>query len=291
MNLFPDVVFVGQGPNRSCWTRAIELGRRLRPNDPESFAIEVARRLSLTGRCGRTLAGLCDVDLQEFRSCYARRNLNTRWNGKSGRGDRFDAAEGTIEARRVNAEGFRRFVLLGSNVSRCFGFDHEPMRVLAWPSFPQSYLLFPHPSGVNAFWNSAANPRAARAVLRGFLELDEPRGNAPVPVPEAKIKASIRAVQEVACGVFGIGMAEMLSPSRREPLSSYRLAAMAAARDVTGASYPDIAHAFRRRHHSSAIRAAGVVEASCAANADLRAAVLKFREKFPILKSEKKENP
>lgn len=276
MSLVPDVVFVGQGPNRACWERALLVGRRLRPAAPEEFARGCCDRLSLTGRAGAKLALLCDMEPREFYGCYARRNLLDRWLGKRGRGDAFDPEAAAQRAREINSSGFRRFVLLGRHVAEAFGFEHEPLRVLDFPAFPRSYLMFPHPSGANAFWNSAQGTRAARAVLRAFLELDEPAG----VVAEAPTRESvaIRAVQETACRAFGVSIEQLLSPAATQPLSAYRMAAMAMARLVTGASYPAIAHAFRRAHHRSAIRATEAAASYAAGHADFADRYERFRE-------------
>lgn len=190
MSLFPDVVFVGQGPNRSAWEHGLLVGRRfaaLRLGLPEAdpkvelpalgWAESYCRRVSLTGAAGRKLAGVCELPLGDFLAFYARRNLNARFNGKAGKGDAFRRDEGEAAAGALNAAGFRRFVLLGAHVARCFGFRYEQLRVHQLAGCPRTYLVFPHPSGVNAFWNDPQNRRSARAVLRGFLELDEPTTN------------------------------------------------------------------------------------------------------------------
>lgn len=73
----------------------------------------------------------------------------------------------------------------------------------------------------------------------------------------------IRAAIQAASDYFGIPKAQILSQSRQYPTMRARHVAIWVARQITGASYPDLAKAFNRVHHQSAIdscRVAGRME-------------------------------
>jgi hypothetical protein len=164
------LVFVGQGPNREAWEHGLETGARLRPADRESFAEDYCRRVAITGSVGLRLAQILDLPIERFRSSFARRNLNARWNGKKGKGDEFDRAEAKAAAELVDAEGFNRFVLLGEEVSRAFGFKFSALEIRTRPHDPRRYLCFPHPSGINQWWNDSFNRFRAAKRLREFID-------------------------------------------------------------------------------------------------------------------------
>ncbi len=175
----PKIVFVGQGPNRASWERAIALGRRIQSlkRTPEEFAIDHARRIALTGSVGAKLAKILGMDLPDFVRAYERRNLNTRFNGKNGKGDAFDRIEGKKRAEDIIGEGFDRHILLGAEVARCFGFKNALVRwcevevARSYPTNrPVSFLIFPHPSGVSTWWNEKFNRYRAEKALREFLQ-------------------------------------------------------------------------------------------------------------------------
>lgn len=58
-----------------------------------------------------------------------------------------------------------------------------------------------------------------------------------------------------AATTFGVTLDDLIGPSCVRPLSHYRHAAMAVTRDLTAASYPEIARAFGRVDHTTAINA------------------------------------
>lgn len=175
----PKIVFVGQGPNRASWERAIALGRRIQSlkRSPEEFAIDHAKRIALSGSVGSKLAKMIGMDLPEFVRAYQRRNLNARFNGKNGKGDAFDRVEAKIAAEKIRAEDFDRHVLLGAEVARAFGFKNALVR---WCEVevvyshqgarPVSYLIFPHPSGISTWWNEKFNRYRAEKALRAYLQ-------------------------------------------------------------------------------------------------------------------------
>src|SRR4029434_9336717 len=77
--------------------------------------------------------------------------------------------KGTVKAADVLLDWrVERIVLLGKNVARCFGFGDVPF--LAEISiYGRRFLIFPHPSGVNRWWNERRNERRARQLLQRFL--------------------------------------------------------------------------------------------------------------------------
>ena len=98
-----------------------------------------------------------------------RKHLNTHYSGKRGKGDAFDHAKGNVKAADVLMDWrVERIVLLGKNVARCFGFRDLPF--LAEISiYGRRFLIFPHPSGTNRWWNERQNERRARRLLQRFL--------------------------------------------------------------------------------------------------------------------------
>lgn len=170
------VVFVGQGPNRASWNEALLRARR-RFNgeaDQVEWAKDFCARIAITGSIGKKLADLgewpCDLSF----GGYARRNLNACWNGKDGKGDNFFRLEGEESATRILAEGFTHHVLLGAPVARCFGYAAAPLEVRIDKTTRKQFLLFPHPSGINQWWNDDFNRFRARKRLREFLNITNP---------------------------------------------------------------------------------------------------------------------
>lgn len=179
------VVFVGQGPNRACWQQGLAAGARyalLKHNfaedDPRvkveaiAFAERYSARVALTGSVGKKLAALGGWKCNLTFGGYARRNLNARWNGKDGNGDRFERVEAEIVASRMLHDGFTHFVLLGSNVAKAFGMGrNEPLSEIKNLPGSQLFFLLPHPSGINQWWNDDFNRFRARKRLREFLNI------------------------------------------------------------------------------------------------------------------------
>jgi hypothetical protein len=124
-------------------------------------------RKPLAGPNGQKIARLAGMSYDELIACR-RRHLNTH-NGRSGNGDAFDHAKGRVNAADVLLDWrVERIVLLGKNVARCFGFRDLPF--LAEISiYGRRFLIFPHPSGTNRWWNERQNERRARQLLQRFL--------------------------------------------------------------------------------------------------------------------------
>lgn len=129
------------------------------------------------GQSGARLAQLAGVGdsgdvLPEHFEMY---NLNAKWSGKriGGKGHNFDMKEARKKAtqlkNKMEAEIDPLFILLmGRNVERAFGWKSlEYLDVHTW--LGHYVILFPHPSGINHFWNDEGNVDAAKAMLRWAL--------------------------------------------------------------------------------------------------------------------------
>ena len=93
----------------------------------------------------------------------------THYSGKRGKGDRFDHAKGNVKAADVLLDWrVERIVLLGKNVARCFGFRDLPF-LAEINIYGRRFLIFPHPSGTNRWWNERRNERRAQQLLQRFL--------------------------------------------------------------------------------------------------------------------------
>lgn len=181
MNRRLDVCFVGQGPNRRCWERGLLFGRDYSaqtktPTTAEAIAESYAARVAITGAVGRALAKLAGVEPLRFFACVRRENLNRRWNGKEGRGDVFLRDEARIRAAALLADpSIRQFVLLGDGVARAFNYRLD---VRTDPDVRldrlsgRTFLVLPHPSGINLWWNDEFHVLRARRALRAFLNLE-----------------------------------------------------------------------------------------------------------------------
>lgn len=175
MEIRRDVAFVGQGPNRAAWEHGVKAGMHLAPADPHAFAERYCRRISLTGAVGTKLGALLGLERSDFlRKFPLRFNLNARFGGKKGKGDAFDRAEGKASAERLLADAsIQAFVLVGAEVARAFGVklraDPLQWEVRGEGLGRRYFLVIPHPSGVNLWWNDLRNRERATAAVRIFL--------------------------------------------------------------------------------------------------------------------------
>lgn len=155
----------------------------------------------LAGACGRRLAWLCGLEMDEWLDAYQRVNLVRHFPGKLAKGDAWPAAarrEAAFAAGMVHfaLEGQTRpVVLLGGNVFDAFK--------VAWGWRPgwgkptigpynvegRQYRVCPHPSGVNRWWNDPFSVGQARSF---WLRIERER--APdVPSPGAALDPAERA--------------------------------------------------------------------------------------------------
>ena len=125
-------------------------------------------RKPLAGPNGRKVARLAGMSYDDLIACR-RKHLNTHYSGKRGKGNAFDRAKGYVNAADVLMDWrVERIVLLGKNVARCFGFRDLPF-LAEIRIYGRRFLIFPHPSGTNRWWNERRNERRARQLLQRFL--------------------------------------------------------------------------------------------------------------------------
>jgi uracil-DNA glycosylase len=133
----------------------------------------------ITGKTGRRLAGYMGFfeDEQDlFEGAFDRANLLDCYPGKQGKGDAFpreEAQRGAISLY-IDRLGpvsckYDWLLLLGRNVARCFAQQLKPwMEWETWMPQGLRVAVFPHPSGVNRWWNEEANRVAASMFLRDW---------------------------------------------------------------------------------------------------------------------------
>jgi hypothetical protein len=125
-------------------------------------------RKPLAGPNGQKIARIAGMSYDELIACR-RRHLNTHYMKKRGEADAFDHAKGKVNAADVLLDWrVERIVLLGKNVARCFGFRDLPF-LAEIRIYGRRFLIFPHPSGTNRWWNERSNERRARRLLQRFL--------------------------------------------------------------------------------------------------------------------------
>lgn len=121
-------------------------------------------RPALSGRSGALLARLSGVET--LSSVFVLANLSESYTGSrsSGAGDAWSASEARKLAAEFDFGDERRIILLGWNVARAFCLDW--LEYMEW--FDEgdfSFAVFPHPSGLNHFWNDPENRERARTFL------------------------------------------------------------------------------------------------------------------------------
>jgi chromosomal replication initiator protein len=99
---------------------------------------------------------------------------------------------------------------------------------------------------------------SARALLGPFLVGDEPR------------KISVEKVQLAVCNYFSITMHEITGPNRSRKLAMPRQIASYLCRELTDASFPEIARKFGGRDHSSIIHSHKKIKQDMAVKLDLQ---------------------
>lgn len=137
---------------------------------PSRTSARSAAMTALEGKSGRRLASFAGLSGEQLFALTERENLFASFPGKSGKGDRFNAklAHARADAMTPRLAG-RVVVFLGYRVAAAFGFEEEPFIVMPHRGF--SAVMIPHPSGINSFYNSAANRRRAGDCLRLVLAL------------------------------------------------------------------------------------------------------------------------
>jgi uracil-DNA glycosylase len=137
-----------------------------------------------SGKSGARLARLAGVGdtgdvLPQYFDLY---NILDYWPGKAVKGDAFDMTEGAAKGRQLMLDLFqlytsRRILLMGRKVRRCMGVQGSQREYLEWFQFgPHQACIFPHPSGVNQWWNDSVNTARARVLIQGALYGPSPKG-------------------------------------------------------------------------------------------------------------------
>lgn len=122
-----------------------------------------------TGRSGRRLAALLDVEHECLPVLFDLVNLLDRWPGKAGKGDAFPMAEAKARAARLLPTFLARpwILIVGKATARAFRLRNP--KYLEWVSFSgTSVAVVPHPSGVNRWWNDPANVARAEVFMRSL---------------------------------------------------------------------------------------------------------------------------
>ena len=125
----------------------------------------------LTGKTGLRLANYMDLHLEEFLTTFDRANLFDKYPGKNekGKGDAFPIQQATINSFKLlrdnPPDNYRAMILLGKNVAKAFNLKDPEF--LKWATTPQGlrYVVLPHPSGLNRWWNEKSNQKAALKFL------------------------------------------------------------------------------------------------------------------------------
>lgn len=120
---------------------------------------------ALTGPCGRRLADLCDIPVEEFDALFERVNLVDHCPGVA---DLFvtmaEAQAAADKIARDAANCGRNVVLLGRAVAAAFEFAQP---YLEWCIFRGMFVsACPHPSDVNLWWNDQMNHERAGTFWR-----------------------------------------------------------------------------------------------------------------------------
>jgi len=100
-------------------------------------------------------------------------NLLPAWQGKQGKGDVFDMKTAKLKAgiliHELNEGPPRSILMMGRKVRRAMGVNGD-WEYLEWFDFyKHEAVIFPHPSGVNRWWNDQANYGEARFFLRDVI--------------------------------------------------------------------------------------------------------------------------
>lgn len=126
---------------------------------------------SFEGTSGAKLAKLCGLDVVAFRERFDRVNLLEAFPGAYSRGDAFPLRLARASARQVRSrlQGRPFVVFVGVGVSRAFEIEPRPLlefrdeRSIACP-----FVVCPHPSGLNTWWNDVVNREQASRFWRSL---------------------------------------------------------------------------------------------------------------------------
>jgi uracil-DNA glycosylase len=121
-------------------------------------------------RTGAWLCGISGLSPVEFRATFDLANVLDHWPGRLGQGDRFPLREAKAAAAQLDLGRYERVVALGG-VSVALGM-RGAVRWLEWREHRGTLVgALPHPSGLNRWYNSNANRRAARDFVAEVVAL------------------------------------------------------------------------------------------------------------------------
>ena len=129
-----------------------------------------ASKPPFSGASAKRLATWLGQTHEDFLESHDVMNLVVGWPGRARgvRGDAFDA-RAAGEAARLAPTAGRHVVLLGRAVAAVFGLDgHEPLSTVS-SGIGTVFLLLPHPSGINRWYNEPQHVARARQALQDFV--------------------------------------------------------------------------------------------------------------------------
>lgn len=128
-------------------------------------------RPPFTGRSGARLADLLGIPHAALPRYVDLVNLIDRWPGKTkrGKGDQFPMGEARAAATMLlSVTPHDRIVACGVRVADALGLpDIRPLETRTIGA--RLFLMLPHPSGVNLWWNDVDHIAAATERLRKFI--------------------------------------------------------------------------------------------------------------------------
>jgi uracil-DNA glycosylase len=134
-------------------------------------------KLPFAGQSGSRLAQAAGVGWtgDSLPAHFELRNLVAKYPGKAGtgKGDRFDLAAARLQASlmldEIEQMESRWVLFMGKSVAQAFGIRGK-LYLEPWPWKQHEFVVFPHPSGINRWWNDADNEEEARDFLRSLLD-------------------------------------------------------------------------------------------------------------------------
>lgn len=134
-------------------------------------------KVPFCGMTGRKLAEMAGVDPGNFPHVFQTWNIVRQWQGKNGKGDRFQPTRDDVALayKQIDCSiqlGVTHVIVVGQAGAKAMGVGYKP--ILQW--FPKlvagrqsQWMVIPHPSGVNRFYNDPSNKRRVVRALRKIV--------------------------------------------------------------------------------------------------------------------------
>lgn len=133
------IVIIGEGPSRT--------------NDGSA----TGKQGPFDGPAGIRISSLMEVSLQEFLDAFDRRNLYSTHM----RDEMWNKHDARIIAQSNESLALKTVILLGRKVQKAF-FPDEAISFFEWIDHKGGkWVIAPHPSGRNRYWNDAESVNAA----------------------------------------------------------------------------------------------------------------------------------